>query len=337
MQLFSRSLDHEVAVIAEIGVNHEGDLEAAKRLVTLAAQAGADAVKFQTYTPQRYAAANDPERLARVTRFSLDGEALKVLRETAAQAGIPLFSTALTEDVVPMLAGMFDCIKIASGDLTFEPVIRAAARSGRTVILSTGGGTVAEIDQAVEWVAAETGREALARRLVLMHCVAAYPVPPEQANVRAVPFLAERYPVSVGYSNHVIGTEACLAAVALGARVIEVHFTDCKSGRTFRDHELSLEPAELNEMIRQIRVIEKTLGMYGKEPQPCEAAILPALRKGIVAARDLSAGHVLSAADLMFARPATGFTAGELPALVGRTLTRATQAGCVIERGSVSD
>lgn len=336
MQLFGKSLDQHVAVIAEIGVNHEGSLDAAKALVRLAAEAGADAVKFQTYTPKRFIASHDAERVARVTRFSLGEEALRELQQVARDCGIALFSTAVTEDVVPLLAGMFDTIKIASGDLTFEPVIRAAARSGRTVILSTGAGTAAEVDQAVAWVADEVGADKLAERLVLMHCVAAYPVPADQANVRSVPFLAERYPVTVGYSNHVIGTEACLAAVALGAKVVEVHFTDCKTGRTFRDHELSLEAADLKELVRQIAVVRQALGVFDKRPQPCEQAMVPAIRKGVVAARDLKAGQVLTADDLMYARPATEFTAAELPALVGRTLGRDTAAGCLIERGAVA-
>ncbi|MEW5727610.1 MAG: N-acetylneuraminate synthase family protein [Pseudomonadota bacterium] len=336
MELFRKSLERDVAVIAEIGVNHEGDLEAAKRLVRLAAEAGADAVKFQTYTPKRFASANDPERLARVTRFSLGEGALKQLREVADGAGIALFSTAVTEDTVPMLAAMFDCIKIASGDLTFEPVIRAAARSGRVVILSTGGGTVDEVDRAVAWVADEVGSERLGERLVLMHCVASYPVPPEQANVRSVPFLAQRYPaLTVGYSNHVIGTEACLAAVALGAKVVEVHFTDCKTGRSFRDHELSLEAGDLKEMVRQIGIISQALGQFDKRPQLCEEPLLPIIRKGVVAARDLKAGHRLESGDLMYARPATEFPASELPRLVGRVLTQDVAEGCLIERAAV--
>lgn len=335
MKLFGKDLDAEVAIVAEIGVNHEGDVEAASRLIGLARDAGADAAKLQTYTPERLASASDPERLRRVRAFQLSERDLARLADEAARAGFPLFSTAVTEDVVPLLARLFPAIKIASGDLDFEPVIRAAARTGKPMILSCGLGTMAEIETAVGWVREEVGAAALRDRLLLMHCVSAYPTPIEQANVSSVPFLRERTGLRVGYSNHVVGLEACYAAVAQGACVVEVHVTDRRAGRAFRDHALSLEPDELRRLVEAAPRIRAALGDFDKRRQPAEAPNLAAVRKGVVAARDLEAGTVLAADDLMFARPASEFPAAEAPRLIGRRLSLALARGETIRRADV--
>jgi len=200
MRLFGKDVDDSVIVVAEIGVNHEGDPAAAHKLLDLAADAGADAVKFQTYTPERFVVADDAERLERVRRFGLGEETFRALADHAGERGIGFFSSAITEDVVPLLAELGPAIKIASGDVTLEPVIRAAAATGRVVILSTGAATEAEVDRAVEWVGDEIGVNDLSERLVLLHCVSAYPTPAEQANLNAIPYMAARYqPVRVGY------------------------------------------------------------------------------------------------------------------------------------------
>jgi N,N'-diacetyllegionaminate synthase len=337
MNLFGKDLDHEVAIVAEVGVNHEGDSGTASVLMRLAADAGADAVKFQSFTPARYASASDPARLERVSGFALDEAAHRKLAAEAVDLGIAFFSTPVSDDVVPLLDELCPAFKIASGDLTFEPVIRAAAATGKPLVLSTGLGTVDEIDQAVGWIRDEVGVSALPEQLVLMQCVSAYPTPIEEANVRAVPFLAERYGLPVGYSNHVIGAEACLAAVALGASVIEVHFTDRKTGRDFRDHELSFEPEDLTALAASILRVKASLGAFEKVRQPSEVEALAAVRKGVVAARDLAAGANLARADLMYARPATEFAASELESLLGRRLTVSIGTGELIPRDGVVD
>jgi N,N'-diacetyllegionaminate synthase len=336
MHLFGKDLNRDVAIVAEIGVNHEGDVEAASRLVRLAAEAGADAVKFQSYTPERYVSAADPERLARVRRFALDETAHRRLAAEAKALEIAFFSTPLTEDQVALLAQLAPAIKIASGDLDFEPVIRAAAATGKPVILSTGAGTLDEIDRAVGWVRDEIGGADLAERLVLMQCVSAYPAPVGQASAAAVPFLRARYGVPVGYSNHVVGPEACYAAIALGASTIEVHFTDRKEGRSFRDHALSFEPDELKDLVEKAARIRAAVGKNGKTPQASEPVDVRMMRKGVVAARDLVPGTVLAREDLMFARPAIEFAAGEIGALLGRKLNAPAKRGELIKRTAVS-
>lgn len=336
MKLFGKDLTREVAIVAEIGVNHEGDADAALELVSLAAEAGADAVKFQSYTPARYTAANDAERLARVGRFALSEKTHKDLADEAKARGVHFFSTPLSEDWVENLAPLASAIKIASGDLTFEPVVRAAARTGKPVILSTGLGTDDEIDRAVGWLREEIGAEHLGERVVLLHCVVAYPTPLEEANLLAIPFLAERYRVPVGYSNHVLGLDACFGAVALGACLLEVHFTDQREGRTFRDHQLSLLPGELAELVRRTPGLRAARGGFGKPRQKSELAALQAVRKGVVAARDLAAGTVLARDDLMYARPATEFAASELGTLIGRRLTGDLKRGMLVPRNGIT-
>ncbi len=324
-------------IVAEIGVNHEGDVEAASKMLKLAAGAGADAVKFQSYTPDRYASASDPERLERVTRFSLDEDAHRRLAKEAAESNVAFFSTPVTEDMVPLLDELCEAVKIASGDLTFEPVIRASAKTDKPVIISTGLGTEEEVVQAVAWFADEVGQDRLVERLVLMQCVSAYPTPLEESNVRSVPFLAERFGVTVGYSHHSLGIEPCLAAVALGAAVIELHFTDRKSGRDFHDHALSFEPEDLAQLVAMAPKIRASLGHAGKSRQKSELPFLDVVRKGVAAARDLEPGCVLEEDDLMYARPATEFAAKELRDLINRRLNVGLRRGELIPRSGVEE
>lgn len=322
-------------VVAEIGINHEGSLDQAKKILKLAAESGADCVKFQSYTPARYAAANDPARLQRVTKMALNADQFKELAALANDLGVTFFSTPLTEDWVDILNEFCPLFKIASGDITFEPVIRKAAATGKPVIISTGTATLEEIDRAVSWVKDEIGHRDLRDYLVLMHCVSAYPAPIEEANILSVPFLKERYGIRVGYSNHVMGMNASLAAVALGADIVEIHFTDQKDGREFRDHSLSFEKEDMQQFIAAASDIRKSLGVYDKKPMPCEGAIIPAVRKGVIASRDLKAGQVLTAADLMYARPSTEFTSAEISSLIGKSLNEDVPQGHLVPRKAV--
>jgi len=327
--------NNQCIFIAEIGVNHEGDVSQAKKMLEMAAEVGVDFVKFQSYTPQRYASENDANRFQRVSKFSLNINDFEELANLSARLGVGFLSTPLTEDWVELLNPMCSAFKIASGDITFKPVIQNAAQTGKPLIISTGAATIDEIDQAVDWVTREVGGENLKDRLILMHCVAAYPTPIEQANILAIPFMKERYGINVGYSNHVIGANACLAAVAVGANVIEVHFTDKKEGREFRDHALSFDQNDLVSFIKNAREIKQSLGKFTKEVQPCEYSGVPLIRKGIVAARDLNEGEQLAVGDLMYARPAIEFVSNEIDNLIGKVLKQPVKQGYLIPRSSV--
>jgi N,N'-diacetyllegionaminate synthase len=337
MYLFNRDLKTDFAVIAEVGVNHEGSVEKASELLRLAAHSGADAVKFQSYTASRFVSTADPARFERINRFALDEAAHRRLAKEAEDVGITFFSAAISEDWVPLLSELCPVIKIASGDLTFEPVISAAVATGKPLIISTGCCDVDEIDKTVGLVRELVGKDNLADRLALMHCVSAYPTPPNEANVRSMEFLAERYGLITGYSNHVIGLEASLAAVALGASLIEVHFTDNKMDRDFHDHHLSFEPDELKAFVASARRLRECLGAKSKAPQPSELPVQQLIRKGLIASEHLLQGTVLKSENIHFARPSTEFRADEINDVVGKKLTRSLAKGETIARDDISD
>ncbi|MTI10572.1 N-acetylneuraminate synthase family protein [Curvivirga aplysinae] len=328
MNLFGKDLTEEIVIIAEIGVNHEGDLDKAKEMISLAAEAGADAVKFQSYTPERFISSDDAERLERVRRFGLSESDHHELSNFAKNKHIHFFSSAISEDWVPLLAELGEAIKIASADITFEPVIRAAASSGKIVILSTGGSTIDEVDTAVGWVREEVGQDLLSERLVILHCISSYPTPMEEANLLSIPYLQERYPdVVVGYSNHAKEREVNVSAVALGARVLEVHFTYRKEDQSFHDHALSADPEDMAYYAQMLPKIAQMRGQFGKQPQACEREIVPIIRKGLIAATDLQMGHILNDADIHFARPSTGFPASARSHVIGCQLNVDVKAG----------
>jgi N-acetylneuraminate synthase/N,N'-diacetyllegionaminate synthase len=330
MKLFGKDLSKDLVVVAEAGVNHEGSAAAAVKLVKLAKEAGADAIKFQTYTPSRLVSSTRADSLARVSKFRLDEQGHEQVIAEGKRVGIPVFSSAISDDVVLFLAEHFQAIKIASGDVDFEPVIRAAAGQGKPVLLSTGNATIEDVDRAVGWVRDEIGDLPLHERLVLLQCTSSYPAPIEEANVAAIPMLRERYRVPVGFSNHVMGVEACLAAVALGACLLEVHFTDEKEGRTFRDHQLSMTVPELRALIEMAPLIRSALGKAEKTIQPSERGHSLDIRKGLVAARPMAEGEVLKDDDIMYARPATFFRSSQRRELVGRRLKRGLASGALI-------
>ena len=327
MRLFGLDLERDVAIVAEIGVNHEGDPDVAARLIEAAAGAGAHAVKFQSYTPERFIAASDSERLERVTRFALDEAAHRRLAQVANDTGIAFFSSAITEDWVPLIAELGEAIKIASGDLTFEPVIRAAALTDRPVILSTGAGTVEEIGDALGWFVEHAGNQVASQRLALLHCVSAYPTPIEDANLRSIPFLRDRFGLTTGWSNHVVGSDACLTAVALGAQIVEVHVTDRKHGRDFRDHALSFEPKELATLVKAVIRVRSSLGDYAKAPSPSEETLRSATRKGVVAAHNLESGAIARGTGHYVRSASERIPSSELGNVLGKRLNRAVGAG----------
>ena len=204
----------------------------------------------------------------------------------------------------------------------------SAARTQVPVILSTGTANEAEVATAVTWFREEAGEEAVRDRLVLLHCVSAYPTPMEDANLLAIPGMRKEFaPATIGYSNHVIGCEAPIAAVALGAKVVEVHFTDKKEGRAFRDHALSADPEDLRYLADVLPGVAAARGDGVKQPRACEHGMADAIRKGVVVAADLDKGHTLTQEDLMFARPAAHWPARDVDALIGRTLAQDLRRG----------
>ncbi len=330
MYIADHNLNEKVFVVAEIGVNHEGSLETASMLVEKAAEAGVDAVKFQTYLPEEYVTAADKERFARVGRFALSTDDFRQLSDLAQSLGVIFFSTPLGISSVDALEPFVPLFKISSGDLTYHPILALAAQKGKPVVLSTGGAAVEEIDAAVAVLKKHGPDRPLSEWLLLNQCVACYPAPADQINLRAMDFLRDRYGVLVGYSDHTLSNAMCLAAVALGARWIEKHFTDRKTGRDFHDHALSSEPEEMAQLVRDIRDIEAGLGQGGKFRAPCEETGLPRLRRGIAVNRDMKAGETITAGDITWLRPESDFPIGSENRVIGRKLAQDVPMGYLL-------
>ena len=181
----------------------------------------------------------------------------------------------------------------------------------------------------------EVGKENIQEKLLLMHCISCYPAPLEQANIKSIPFLAERYGINVGFSNHVIAPEACYAALALGTNVFELHFTDKKDNRTFHDHKLSFEPKDIRNFLETAKNIKNSLGNYNKTVQVCEIETISNIRKGLVASKNLPKGHIISNEDIHYARPASGFSAAEKPSLIGKTVLQDIKMGHHLKKESI--
>jgi N,N'-diacetyllegionaminate synthase len=324
VRIGSFDTDREVLVVAEIGNNHEGNFEVAKRLVRAAAETGVDAVKFQTFRTEHYVSRSDSTRFDRLKSFELSYSEFAELSELARSLGLLFLSTPFDLESAEFLEGIVDGLKIASGDNDFYPLLERVSRSAKPMIVSTGLSDELQVDRTLNCI--RRNRETL-DNVALLHCVVAYPVPDEQASLRSIPFLASRYGVTVGYSDHTIGIEAAVVAVVLGARIIEKHFTLDKNFSSFRDHQISADPADMKMLVANVRNASSLLGSSGKKIQAAEAPALTAVRRSIVAGRDLSAGHRLQLSDLTWIRPGGGLSPGQEDHLVGKRLRRAVVFG----------
>jgi N,N'-diacetyllegionaminate synthase len=331
MNIANHDLAEKILIVAEIGNNHEGNFEVACRMLEAAADAGVDAVKFQTFQTRLFTSNADPARFERLSKFELTQPQFAKLAELAQSRGIIFFSTPLDLESAKFLASIVPVWKVASGDNNFWPLIEYVSSSGKPVIISTGMADLAQIQRTVEFANAKGA----AGRLALLHCIAAYPVPAAEVNLRAIPALAAATGCPVGWSDHTLTTDACLAAAAIGARILEKHFTLDKNFSAFRDHQLSADPAEMRQIVDGVRRIETLLGAPAKAVQPSEQATITPARRSIAAARDLPRGHRLASTDLMWVRPATGLPPGEERRVVQRTLARDVKTGEAITERDV--
>ena len=355
---------HNVYVIAEAGVNHNGELELARKLVDIAADAGANAVKFQTFDAKKLATINAPKaiyqqqttdtaesQLEMLRKLELPHEWHRELQERAHSRGIEFLSTAFDAHSLSFLEELdLPFYKVPSGELTNGPLLWRFARQGRPLVVSTGMATMSEVEQALAVIAHAlnsslepkttdeiwrgwsdpTWRASLQGLVTLLHCTSQYPTPIEECNLRAMDTL-RAFGLPVGYSDHTEGVMIPVAAVARGATLIEKHFT---LDRTMSgpDHKASLEPLALAEMIKQIRELQLALGDGAKCPQPSEWNTRQAARQCVVAAHDIAAGTILSRDNLTTARSDGGLSANELWALVGTVASQTYALGESIKR-----
>ncbi|MBF0251654.1 MAG: N-acetylneuraminate synthase, partial [Alphaproteobacteria bacterium] len=314
-------------IIAEAGVNHNGDIGAALSLIDAAKDAGADAVKFQTFDADRLATSDAPKAAYQVAnvggesqrdmlrRLQLSEDDHRVLMAHCERQGILFLSSPFDELAADLLNGLdLAAFKLPSGETTNLPLLAHVGRMGRPVILSSGMATMSEIAVAIETlVGAGTDR------IALLHCVSNYPAAYEDMNLRAMETLRAAFHRPVGLSDHTMGIAVPIAAVALGGCVVEKHFT-LDRNQPGPDHKASLEPRELADMVREIRNVEAALGDGRKSPRPSEKPIADVARKSLVAAADLAKGVVLSEAHVRTSRPGTGLVPAMLPHVLGRRL-----------------
>lgn len=322
-------------IIAEAGVNHNGDLVLGKQLIDIAAASGADAVKFQTFKADRLATTTAPKaeyQKATTDNTQSQHEMLRALEIGGAMQsalidhcrtrGILFLSTPFDEESTDELESAdVPAFKVSSGDLTNLSLLEHIARKGRPMIISTGMAFIGEVETAVRTIEATAGIP-----IAILHCTTNYPADPSEVNLRAMNTLAQAFEYPVGYSDHTNGIEVSAAAVALGARIIEKHFT---VDRTLPgpDHRASLEPDELRAMVDAIRNVERAMGSARKQPSPAEVATAAVARRSVVAARDIPAGAVIDATMLTLMRPGTGLSPSLRSQIVGRVAKRAIERG----------
>ena len=323
-------------IIAEAGVNHNGDLGLAKQLIDVAAEAGADLVKFQTFSADRLItrSAKKANYQAQTTdshesqhemlrRLELTPEMHRVLIAHCAARHLGFFSTAFDIESVDFLVSLGQRhFKIPSGEITNLPYLRHIGRLAKPVILSTGMATLGEIEAAIQ-VLEQAGTPR--KDITALHCTTEYPTPMAEVNLRAMQSIRAAFDVSVGYSDHTPGIEVAIAAVAMGATVIEKHFT---LDRTLPgpDHKASLEPAELSAMVTAIRNIELALGDGIKRPSPSEARNKPISRKSLVASKAIKVGEKFSSENITAKRPGGGISPMRWDEVIGQVALRDYQA-----------
>ena len=319
-------------IIAEAGVNHNGDIALAKKLIAAAADAGADLVKFQTFIARNLVSKSapkaeyqknvtDPEESQQemVRKLELSKENHLELIDECKRKGIGFFSTAFDLESVDLLEEFGSkFVKVPSGELTNLPYLRYLTRTGKPVLLSTGMANLGEIEAAINVIEqAGTPRA----KITVLHCTTEYPTPMEDVNLRAMVNIGNALGVKVGYSDHTSGIEIPIAAVALGATVIEKHFT-LDRNLPGPDHRASLEPDELKAMVAGIRNIERALGDGIKRPSPSELKNKTIARKSLVASTDIKAGELFSVENLATKRPGTGVSPMLWDEVIGRSAPR---------------
>jgi len=315
----------KVSIIAEAGVNHNGSIGLAYKLINVAKKAGADAVKFQTFKTENMIStfADKVERRKKtssskkyqfevIKKLELSYEDFRKIKKYCDKKGILFLSTPFDCESVDFLEDLVPLYKIGSGEITNLPFLDYVARKGKPIILSTGMSTMGEIEEAINVIlhTIKSTSSHLAIKfspLTLLHCVSKYPTDYEEVNLKAMLTLKEIFKMPVGYSDHTLGIEIPIAAVALGAKVIEKHFT-LDRNLIGPDHRASLEPNELMAMVVSIRNIEKALGNGVKKPIQSEFEVMRVARKSLIAKRDIRLGEVVNEKDIAIKRPGTGIS-----------------------------
>ena len=326
MKLFNKDSKNEVIVIAEIGVNHMGSLNWILNMLPKVKSAGADAIKFQLFTPDLYASKSNIERYQQISKLTLSKSDFLKIKKEGDDIGLPVFATPVSHDWVSFIADTCGVLKIASGDFTFMPTVEAALRTSAKVLISTGGTTRDEIKAFVDLAKSLRPGSKYIETIAMLHCISSYPAPETESNLSAIADLTSLTGLTIGFSSHFMRDSTLYAAVALGARIFEIHVTDDRSRKDIRDHALSRTPIELQEIVNTLAALNVSLFSGEKKIQLSEEMNINTMRKGLVYKSDLPIGHELTFSDFDYARPFNP----EFPtvaSLEGKKLKRAVKSG----------
>jgi N-acetylneuraminate synthase/N,N'-diacetyllegionaminate synthase len=326
VKLFNKDSKNEVIVIAEIGVNHMGSLNWILNMLPKVKSAGADAIKFQLFTPDLYASKSNIERYQQISKLTLSKSDFLKIKKEGDDIGLPVFATPVSHDWVSFIADTCGVLKIASGDFTFMPTVEAALRTSAKVLISTGGTTRDEIKAFVDLAKSLRPGSKYIETIAMLHCISSYPAPETESNLSAIADLTSLTGLTIGFSSHFMRDSTLYAAVALGARIFEIHVTDDRSRKDIRDHALSRTPIELQEIVNTLAALNVSLFSGEKKIQLSEEMNINTMRKGLVYKSDLPIGHELTFSDFDYARPFNP----EFPtvaSLEGKKLKRAVKSG----------
>jgi N-acetylneuraminate synthase/N,N'-diacetyllegionaminate synthase len=326
MKIGGIDLDRQVMIVAEVGNNHEGSFALAEEMIGRAAETGVNAVKFQTIVPEELISATQTERIKQLGKFRLSYKDFEKLARIANQEKVLFLSTPFDIESARFLDSLVSAHKIASGDNIFFPLLDVIARTGKPILLSTGLTDLDEIVHTKNFIFDIWNQLGIHQELAVLHCVSCYPTPASEANLLAISTLKE-LGTTVGYSDHTLGIEAAVLSVALGARIIEKHFTLDKEYSEFRDHRLAADPDELSLLVRWVRKAEQMLGTGEKDLAECEKESKETIRRSIAAKADLAFGTIIKWEHLRWVRPGNGLPPGEEKGLLGRVLKRSVKAG----------
>jgi len=312
---------NDVYLIAEIGGNHEGNFEYAKKLTRLAAESGVDAVKFQIYTGDSLVNPKyDPDRNKHFKKFELTQEQYIELAQVCNKLDITFMASVWDIDAFDYIDSYMPIYKVGSGDMTAYNLIKKMVITGKPIILSTGLATFDEVKDVVSFIESIDQNYIKDKKLAVLQCTSMYPIPDEDANLNVMNAYRKNFDIPIGYSDHTIGLDAVEIAVAMGAEIIEIHFTDSREGKEFRDHKVSATKDEIQTLIKKISKIKLIQGSSDKQPtlSEIESGHIKSFRRGLYAKREIKKGHIISEDDLITLRPLEGTGAEQFYNIVGK-------------------
>ena len=325
MILFNKDTEKEIVVIAEIGVNHMGSLEWILKMLPQIKESGADAVKFQLFTPNLFVSRSNVQRYTQVSKLKLSKKDFLQIKQLGDSIDLPVFATPVSHDWVQFIAETCGLVKVASGDFTFSPTVDEALKTTCKMIISSGATSRDEVkDFVIKAKKLRPGKEYY-ESIALLHCISSYPPTIEESNLSAITDLRQLTGLTIGFSSHFLDDAPIYTALGMGARIFEIHVTDDRERKDIRDHALSRTPVELKTIIQHMTQINKSLLSGAKAIQESEKLALNSLRKGIVYSKDLIKGHTLENSDLTYARPFNP-NFSDVNNLIGRKLSQSVRS-----------